>query len=67
MCALEDPRPLPPRVPEPGECCKQGCEPCVFDRYDEAFGRYQTALKAWLVRHPESRPDSLVPGVRKTI
>lgn len=62
MRAVDDPRPLPPRAPETEECCKQGCEPCVFDRYGDAIGRYQAALEAWLARHPESRPDSPVPG-----
>ena len=52
-----DPRPLPPREPALEECCQRGCEPCVFDRYDEAMERYQAALDAWLKRHPEALPD----------
>lgn len=47
-----DPRPLPPREPEPGECCQSGCEPCVYDRYWEALDRYERALREWLLRQP---------------
>ena len=52
-----DPRPLPPREPALEECCKGGCEPCVFDRYYEALERYRDALDAWLERHPEATSD----------
>lgn len=47
-----DPKPLPPREPEPGECCQSGCAPCVYDRYWEALERYEKALGEWLLRHP---------------
>ncbi len=57
MPAVDDPRPLPPREPELGECCEGGCEPCVFDRYGEALERYREALEAWLERHPGKMPD----------
>lgn len=50
----EDPRPLPPREPALEECCGGGCEPCVFDRYSQALERYEEALQAWLLRHPEA-------------
>ena len=56
MSSADDPRPLPPREPELGECCGSGCEPCVFDRYDEAHERYRAALAAWLERHPDEPP-----------
>lgn len=49
----DDPRPQPPREPALEECCKGGCEPCVFDRYYEAMEGYRAALQAWLERHPE--------------
>ncbi len=47
----DDPPPVPPERPEPGECCNSGCIPCVYDLYDEAMGRYREALKAWRARH----------------
>jgi len=52
-----DPRPQPPREPLLEECCKGGCEPCVFDRYSDAVERYREALAAWLERHPGADPD----------
>lgn len=55
--AADDPRPLPPREPALEECCKGGCEPCVFDRYYDALERYRAALQAWLDRHPGTNPD----------
>jgi hypothetical protein len=51
-----DPRPMPPREPGIEECCGSGCEPCVFDRYNEALERYHDALAAWLQRHPSATP-----------
>jgi hypothetical protein len=53
----DDPRPLPPREPALEECCKGGCEPCVFDRYYDALERYHDRLQAWLQRHPEATGD----------
>jgi hypothetical protein len=47
----DDPRPLPPRAPEPGECCQSGCEPCIYDMYWDAIERYEQALQAWEARH----------------
>lgn len=49
--AADDPPPVPPERPEPGECCNSGCIPCVYDLYDEAMDRYREALKAWRARH----------------
>jgi hypothetical protein len=47
-----DPRPTPPERPLPDDCCQSGCNPCVFDLYDEALERYEAALRAWETRHP---------------
>jgi hypothetical protein len=43
----EDPQPQPPRAPDEWECCRSGCEPCVYDRYWEAMDRYERALDEW--------------------
>ena len=51
-----DPRPVAPRQPEPEECCRSGCTPCVFDLYDEALTRYEVALARWKARQRASRP-----------
>jgi hypothetical protein len=39
--------PVPPRVPEAGECCQSGCDPCVYDLYWDALSRYEKALGEW--------------------
>lgn len=59
-----DSRPLPPREPEPDECCGSGCEPCVYDRYYEALDRYEAAIQAWLQHHPEALADQ-APDAKK--
>ncbi|WP_244140111.1 oxidoreductase-like domain-containing protein [Caballeronia sp. BCC1704] len=47
----DDPRPTPPERPAPGDCCQSGCNPCVFDIYQEALERYQAQLRDWEARH----------------
>ncbi|WP_338766602.1 oxidoreductase-like domain-containing protein [Massilia sp. METH4] len=47
-----DPRPVPPRPPEPGDCCGSGCAVCIHDLYNGALERYEKQLSAWLARHP---------------
>ncbi|MEM5370353.1 oxidoreductase-like domain-containing protein [Paraburkholderia azotifigens] len=59
--AAADPRPTPPVRPDPDDCCHSGCDPCVFDLYDEEVTRYRAALAAWEARHAEP----LQPGKRE--
>ncbi|NLY63681.1 MAG: hypothetical protein GX070_01795 [Alcaligenaceae bacterium] len=42
-----DPKPVPPIRPDNDECCRSGCDPCIFDLYDKAVDRYRKALKEW--------------------
>ncbi|MEI5999083.1 oxidoreductase [Paraburkholderia bengalensis] len=49
--AGDDPRPTPPPTPDPGDCCHSGCDPCVFDLYEDELTRYRAALAAWEARH----------------
>jgi hypothetical protein len=49
----DDPKPVPPQPPEPGDCCHSGCTFCVEDMYQDELERYQAALKAWQERHPD--------------
>ncbi|WP_321911556.1 MULTISPECIES: oxidoreductase-like domain-containing protein [unclassified Paraburkholderia] len=49
----DDPRPQPPACPDNDDCCHSGCDPCIFDLYDEEFGRYRAALAAWEAREAE--------------
>jgi hypothetical protein len=46
----DDPQPLPPVQPDLDDCCHSGCQPCVFDLYDEALERYRIALAQWQER-----------------
>jgi hypothetical protein len=52
----DDPPPVPPTEPDPGDCCGEGCVNCVLDRYDAAMERYRAALAAWQARHPDAPP-----------
>ncbi|WP_119154070.1 oxidoreductase-like domain-containing protein [Caldimonas tepidiphila] len=46
----DDPPPLEPVPPGDNECCGSGCDPCVFDLYNEARRRYLADLQAWQQR-----------------
>ncbi|MFJ5383786.1 oxidoreductase-like domain-containing protein, partial [Cupriavidus sp. CER94] len=46
----DDPKPLPPERPGDNECCQSGCDPCVFDFYNDEMDRYRQELKAWEAR-----------------
>lgn len=50
-----DPRPIPPVRPENDECCHSGCDPCIFDLYNEAMERYSEELEAWELRQSAGR------------
>ncbi|MFC4527755.1 oxidoreductase-like domain-containing protein [Dyella halodurans] len=52
-----DPPPVKPVEPDAGDCCGQGCVPCIFDFYEEALTQYYEALAAWKERHPGQSPD----------
>jgi oxidoreductase family protein len=43
----EDSRPQLPVRPSDEDCCKGGCERCVFDLYQDALERYEAELSAW--------------------
>lgn len=49
-----DPRPVEPEKPLPGDCCDGGCNPCVLDTYAGAMEHYRERLAAWQARHPEA-------------
>ncbi len=55
----DDPRPVPPERPGDNECCQSGCDPCVFDFYNDEMERYRQELKAWEARHAvmAGKPD----------
>jgi hypothetical protein len=43
----EDSRPVPPLQPDDSECCRSGCDPCIFDQFAEEMERYRVQLRAW--------------------
>ncbi len=47
---VSDPMPQPPEAPDINDCCGNGCDPCIFDRYDMAMDVYRQALRAWHAR-----------------
>ncbi len=38
--------PTAPTRPHPDECCRRGCEPCIFDYYDRALERWSDRVRA---------------------
>jgi hypothetical protein len=51
-------RPVPPVQPDPEDCCRSGCVPCVFDLYEEALARYERALAAWEAAEDAAPPPA---------
>jgi hypothetical protein len=56
---------VPPVPPDLDDCCHSGCNPCVFDRYDEALERYRAALAEWQARQ-QVRPAQHVTAARRS-
>ncbi len=52
--ADDDPPPVPPEPPTSADCCRSGCDPCVFDLYDAALERYEAELAAWRERRAKA-------------
>lgn len=53
----DDPPPTPPVRPSSNDCCRGGCDPCVFELYEEAVERYRVELKAWEARTARNKTD----------
>jgi hypothetical protein len=45
--------------PDLDDCCHSGCNPCVFDLYDDALERYRTALAEWQARQAQRTPHTV--------
>ncbi len=56
-----DPRPVPPPLPDINDCCGNGCDPCVFDVYEDALDRYKRELRAWHDRRARSTTGQIEP------
>jgi len=46
-----DPPPVEPVRPDDDACCGNGCDPCVFDFYEQEREHYFAAMRAWRARH----------------
>lgn len=44
--------PVAPLPPDDNACCGSGCDPCIWDWYQQERDRYQAELKAWQARQP---------------
>ena len=57
--------PDPPEAPDPDECCKGGCCPCVFDYHFIALEKWKASVRA-LGHDPDAvlarRLKSPLPG-----
>ena len=53
---IMDTKPQPPVEPALEDCCRSGCNPCVFDIYDEELARYEERLAQWEAR--QAQPGS---------
>ncbi|NYT61821.1 oxidoreductase [Alcaligenaceae bacterium] len=54
-----DPRPVPPRQPHSNDCCGCGCNPCVFDYYEDQMDIYREKLLAWEERQKKADCSTL--------
>lgn len=50
---IDDPRPVAPEPPLPSDCCDSGCDPCIYDLYNDEVQHYHARLAEWLQRHPD--------------
>ena len=48
--APDDPMPAAPLPPDDSACCGSGCDPCIWDWYQQERERYQAEMKAWQAR-----------------
>jgi hypothetical protein len=61
--SADDPAPQPPEPPDDSACCGSGCDPCIWDWYQQERERYLAELKTWQARqaaHDDEAP--LRPG-----
>ena len=53
------PLPPPPREPDLDECCGSGCDPCVFDLYEQRLMRWRQRCEAIRAAHgADADPES---------
>jgi hypothetical protein len=55
------PSPTAPRIPEPDECCGQGCAVCVWDIYERELDKYHERLRRWVRMNTQLLNSLLLP------
>lgn len=58
----DDPRPQPPERPDDNACCQSGCDPCVFDLYNDEVTGYRAELAAWEQREAQRQAAAAHPA-----
>lgn len=53
----DKPLPRPPREPDPADCCGSGCEPCIFEIYEERLERWRERCRAIREAEAEAGED----------
>lgn len=46
----DDPPPAEPLPPDDAACCGSGCDPCVWDFFNEERRQWQADMAAWRAR-----------------
>lgn len=55
--------PRPPTRPHEDECCRRGCDPCIFDYYERALDRWCERVRT-LGADPDAILSQSPPGAR---
>lgn len=58
----DDPRPQPPERPDDNACCQSGCDPCIFDLYNDEVTRWRAELAAWEQREAQREATAEHPA-----
>ncbi|MCE3004943.1 MAG: oxidoreductase-like domain-containing protein [Xanthomonadaceae bacterium] len=55
MAAPPSPAIPPPEPPLPGDCCGNGCSPCVWDLHEEALAAWRRAAE---IARADAEPEA---------
>ncbi|MDR9433170.1 MAG: oxidoreductase-like domain-containing protein [Spiribacter sp.] len=55
--SVKPPLPPPPREPDWDECCGNGCNPCVFDLYEQRLERWRARCEQIRSQHGATDKD----------
>ncbi len=50
--------PPKPQPPDPSDCCNSGCEPCVFELWEDAMDRWEARCERIMARWREREGES---------